>query len=118
MGKNGRKCADLYTCKQIAINLKKLNWSYRTSLRDKKVTYYNKWAKVIDPHSIELTDAKGVKETITTDKILISVGGRPNYDYPGSKEYCISSDDLFSLEKGPGKTLVIGASYIALVRLI
>jgi pyruvate/2-oxoglutarate dehydrogenase complex dihydrolipoamide dehydrogenase (E3) component len=52
---------------------------------------------------------------VTTDKILISVGGRPNYDYPGSKEYCISSDDIFSLQKAPGKTLVIGASYIALV---
>lgn len=26
----------------------------------------------------------------------------------------ISSDDLFSLKKNPGKTLVIGASYVAL----
>jgi thioredoxin reductase (NADPH) len=94
--------------------IKKLNWGYRTSLRDKKVTYYNKSARIIDPHSIELTDVKGEKETITTDKILISVGGRPNYDYPGSKELCISSDDIFSLAKAPGKTLVIGASYIAL----
>jgi len=27
---------------------------------------------------------------------------------------CITSDDLFSLQKAPGKTLVIGASYVAL----
>lgn len=26
----------------------------------------------------------------------------------------ITSDDLFSLEKSPGKTLVVGASYVAL----
>ena len=30
------------------------------------------------------------------------------------KEYCITSDDLFSLPYNPGKTLVIGASYVAL----
>lgn len=43
------------------------------------------------------------------------VGGRPRYpDIPGYKEYCITSDDLFSLPYPPGKTLVVGASYVAL----
>jgi thioredoxin reductase (NADPH) len=57
----------------------------------------------------------GPCESITTRRIVIAVGGRPKYDdkVPGS-ELCITSDDLFSLEKAPGKTLVIGASYIAL----
>jgi len=32
----------------------------------------------------------------------------------GAKECAITSDDLFWLEKSPGKTLVIGASYVAL----
>lgn len=32
----------------------------------------------------------------------------------GAKEYCITSDDLFSLPTPPGRTLIIGASYIAL----
>ena len=72
-------------------------------------------AKLTGPHSIELTDDKGGKETVTAENILIAVGGRPNFDYPGSKEFCISSDDIFSLAKSPGKTLVVGASYIALV---
>ena len=45
----------------------------------------------------------------------MSVGGRPNYpDIPGAKEYGITSDDLFSIDYHPGKTLIIGASYIAL----
>ena len=40
--------------------------------------------------------------------------GRPRYpDIPGA-EYGISSDDLFSLDHEPGKTLVVGASYVAL----
>jgi len=43
------------------------------------------------------------------------MGGRPKYlDIPGAMEYGITSDDLFSLPKSPGKTLVIGASYVAL----
>ena len=32
----------------------------------------------------------------------------------GAKEYAITSDDLFSLNYHPKKTLIIGASYIAL----
>jgi thioredoxin reductase (NADPH) len=52
---------------------------------------------------------------VTADKIVIAVGGRPLYPgIPGDKEYGISSDDIFSLKKVPGKTLVVGASYIAL----
>jgi pyruvate/2-oxoglutarate dehydrogenase complex dihydrolipoamide dehydrogenase (E3) component len=31
-----------------------------------------------------------------------------------SKNLCITSDDIFWLKKAPGKTLIVGASYIAL----
>jgi pyruvate/2-oxoglutarate dehydrogenase complex dihydrolipoamide dehydrogenase (E3) component len=52
---------------------------------------------------------------ITADKIIIAVGGRPAYPgVEGDKECCITSDDVFSLPKAPGKTLCIGASYISL----
>jgi pyruvate/2-oxoglutarate dehydrogenase complex dihydrolipoamide dehydrogenase (E3) component len=55
-----------------------------------------------------------VKE-VTAKHFIIAVGGRPKYpDIPGAKEYCITSDDLFSLQHHPGKTLLVGASYIAL----
>lgn len=43
------------------------------------------------------------------------MGGRPVYpDFEGARELCLSSDDIFSLVEPPGKTLIIGASYIAL----
>ena len=52
---------------------------------------------------------------MTAERIVIAVGGRPSYPgIPGDKEFGITSDDIFSLKKAPGKTLVIGASYIAL----
>lgn len=96
--------------------IKSLNKKYEKTLKDKKITYYNKLAKLIDDHTIELSDEDGNFESVTADKILIAVGGRPNYlDVEGAREYCITSDDIFSLEKAPGKTLVVGASYIALV---
>ena len=99
----------------VQMHIYSLNYGYRTQLRSKKVTYYNKLAKIVSPHTIELTDSKGKTETVTTDKIVIAVGGRPNYpNLPGAKEHCITSDDIFSLKKAPGKTLIIGASYIAL----
>lgn len=59
---------------------------------------------------------KGKGEKVLTSKyVLIAVGGRPRYpDIPGAIEYGITSDDIFSLSPEPGKTLVVGASYIAL----
>lgn len=52
---------------------------------------------------------------MTADKIIIAVGGRPTYPgIPGDKEFGITSDDIFSLKTNPKKTLVIGASYVAL----
>uniref|UniRef100_A0A671KP31 thioredoxin-disulfide reductase (NADPH) n=1 Tax=Sinocyclocheilus anshuiensis TaxID=1608454 RepID=A0A671KP31_9TELE len=51
----------------------------------------------------------------TAAKFVLATGERPRYlGIPGDKEYCITSDDLFSLPYCPGKTLVIGASYVAL----
>lgn len=67
-----------------------------------------------DPHTILATGPK-IQEEINGKYILIAVGGRPNYmDIPGAVEYGITSDDLFSLDKEPGKTLILGAGYIAL----
>ena len=58
---------------------------------------------------------RGKETTMTSERFLIATGGRPKYpNIPGMKEHCISSDDLFSLPYCPGKTLVIGASYVAL----
>ena len=80
-----------------------------------KVKYINAYASFIDAHTIQLDNGKGKIEKVTADKILIAVGGRPSYaDIPGDKEFGITSDDIFSMKKAPGKTLVIGASYVAL----
>ncbi|XP_028633900.1 thioredoxin reductase 1, cytoplasmic isoform X1 [Grammomys surdaster] len=92
-----------------------LNWGYRVALREKKVVYENAYGKFIGPHKIMATNNKGKEKIYSAERFLIATGERPRYlGIPGDKEYCISSDDLFSLPYCPGKTLVVGASYVAL----
>ena len=91
------------------------NKGYEKTFKREGIVYYNKLAKIVAPNTVELTDKEGKTEKVTAEKIVIATGGRPTYpDIPGAKEYAITSDDVFSLEKAPGKTLVVGASYIAL----
>ncbi|CAH2006882.1 unnamed protein product [Acanthoscelides obtectus] len=95
-------------------HIKSVNWVTRVELRDKKVEYINGQGKFVDPHTIH-TQTKQGERTLTAKYFLIAVGGRPRYpDIPGAVEYGITSDDIFSLPKPPGKTLIVGAGYIGL----
>ncbi|KXJ06055.1 Thioredoxin reductase 1, cytoplasmic [Exaiptasia diaphana] len=92
-----------------------LNWGYRVQLRDKKVTYKNAYGVFTDNHTIKTTDKKGKELVMTADKFVLATGLRPRYpNIPGAKEFGITSDDLFSLPYCPGKTVLIGASYVSL----
>ncbi|XP_014616941.1 PREDICTED: thioredoxin reductase 2, mitochondrial isoform X1 [Polistes canadensis] len=96
-------------------HVKSVNWVTRVELRTKMVNYVNALGYFKDPHTVVGVMKNGEEKIITADKILIAVGGRPKYpEIPGALEYGISSDDIFSLEKSPGKTLVVGAGYIGL----
>lgn len=100
---------------QIQNHIGGLNWGYRVSLREKSVTYMNEYAQFTDPHTLKTVNKKGKEKTVTADKFIIASGGRPRYpEIPGAKELGITSDDIFSLPHAPGKTLLVGASYIAL----
>ncbi|KAK9890644.1 hypothetical protein WA026_012004 [Henosepilachna vigintioctopunctata] len=95
-------------------HIKSVNWVTRVELRDKKVEYINGLGVFKDPHTVHTVTPKG-ERTLTAKYFLIAVGGRPKYpNVPGALEYGISSDDIFSLQKEPGKTMVIGAGYIGL----
>ncbi|XP_026329395.1 thioredoxin reductase 2, mitochondrial isoform X3 [Hyposmocoma kahamanoa] len=96
-------------------HIKSVNWVTRVDLRDKKIEYINGLGEFKDPHTIVATLKNGSKKELTAKHVVLAVGGRPNYpDIPGAIEYCISSDDIFSLGHPPGKTLVVGAGYIGL----
>lgn len=83
----------------------------------RKVEYFNALGHFQDAHTVVGITKKKEQKILTAKNILIAVGGRPRYpDIPGAVEYGITSDDIFSLERAPGKTLVVGAGCILLQR--
>jgi len=85
----------------------RLNGIYQKMLDNSKVELFPHYAKLLDPHTLEVGDKK-----ITADKILIAVGGHPiKPDIPGI-EHAIVSDGMFILPEQPKNILIIGAGYI------
>ena len=95
-------------------HIRGLNFKYRVDLREKEVTYLNLLGKFIDAHTIETVDKKGKVGQVTFSRCMIAVGGRPTPLTCEGGELAISSDDIFSLDRDPGKVLCVGASYISL----
>lgn len=104
--------------KTVQSHIRSLNFSYLTGLRSAKVKYVNALATLKDKNTVAyyVKGDMSKEESATGKYILIATGCRPNIpeDIEGAKEYCITSDDIFSLKRVPGRTLVVGASYVAL----
>lgn len=108
-------------CENIHNYIRGLNFKYRVALRDKKVQYINALGSVVDAHTIKTVDKKGREKIIRVGRIVVAVGGRPTATSCPGGEHVIDSDDVFQMDwtaregkQEPGKTLVIGASYVAL----
>jgi glutathione reductase (NADPH) len=87
--------------------LDRLNGIYQRMLDNSKVQLFRGYARLLDPHTIEIGDRK-----VTADKILIAVGGHPvKPDVPGI-EHTIVSDDMFHLKEQPKRIVIIGGGYI------
>ncbi|XP_074526732.1 thioredoxin reductase 2, tandem duplicate 2 [Halichoeres trimaculatus] len=97
-------------------HVRSLNWGHRVQLQDKKVKYLNMRGSLVDDHTVRGLTKAGKETILTAKNIVIATGGRPKYptNIPGAPEHGITSDDIFWLKKSPGKTLVVGASYVAL----
>jgi len=96
-------------------HIKSLNWNYKTQLRSKKVEYFNERVSFTGPNTIKSVDKNGKEKFTTANKFILATGGRPIYpNIEGAREFGITSDDIFSLKHEPRKTLIVGASYVAL----
>jgi thioredoxin reductase (NADPH) len=110
----------------VTNHIKSLNWGYRVALQKEGIDYINAFASFsgtkssghslseADPNLVELKHVNGQQSFATASNYLIATGGRPKVPDIDGIEHAITSDDLFSLKNPPGKTLVIGASYVAL----
>lgn len=96
--------------------IRSLNFGYVTQMMDANVKYVNARARLVDAHTIECTNRRGVTSTMTARRVLLAMGGRPVLpdDVRGAREHGVTSDDIFRQQEDPGNTLVVGASYVAL----
>ncbi|XP_053444759.1 thioredoxin reductase 2, mitochondrial isoform X2 [Nycticebus coucang] len=97
-------------------HVKSLNWGHRVQLQERKVKYFNVKASFVNEHTVCGVTKDGKETLLSAENIVIATGGRPRYPthIEGALEYGITSDDIFWLKESPGKTLVVGASYVAL----
>lgn len=103
----------------VTNHVRMLNFRYRTGLKSKNVKYINGLAEFGADSNTVVYREKGKEnepQTIRVRYVVLAVGGRPMIpsDIPGAIEHAITSDDLFTLDRPPGKTLCVGGSYIAL----
>ncbi|KAG8933730.1 Glutathione reductase [Tulasnella sp. 418] len=96
--------------------VKRLNGIYESNLNREHVEYHQGWARIKDPHTIEVTRDDGSVYTLNTEVIGITTGGRPTIPseekIPGAS-LGINSDGFFALNEQPKRVAVVGAGYIA-----
>ncbi|MDE0092639.1 MAG: glutathione-disulfide reductase [Oligoflexia bacterium] len=82
---------------------------YGNILKNNKVDYISGHGSLKDAHTVEVEG-----KSYTAQSILIAVGGQPSYLSIEGAEHCITSDEIFNLERQPKSLLVLGAGYIGL----
>ena len=86
----------------------RLNGIYERLLDNAKVEVLRGWARLTDAHTVEVGD-----RSVTADKILIAVGGKPVKPQSISGiELAITSDDIFHLPTQPKRVAILGGGYI------
>ena len=82
---------------------------YRNILTNNKVDYIPGHGSLKDGHTVEVSG-----KSYTAKYILIAVGGWPSKMAIEGSDHCITSNEIFDLEKQPQSLLVLGAGYIGL----
>ncbi len=88
--------------------ISRLNSIYDNMLAGANVKVIHGRGKIIDPHTVEIAGKK-----ITSERLLIAVGGWPFIPDIIGKEHVISSNEIFDLESFPKQLVVVGGGYIA-----
>ena len=86
----------------------RLQGIYEGLLTNSGVTLIEGQARLLDAHTVRVGE-----QQYCCERILIATGGWPSIpDFPG-KEYVVSSNEMFALEKLPDRILIAGGGYIA-----
>ena len=101
--------------KSIKNEVNRLSELHLNALEKLKITTIRGWGRFKNKDHLDIIDCdkKSVLDTISAEKFLISVGGKPiKLNIPGS-EFSWSSNEIFELEQLPESILIIGGGYIA-----
>ena len=91
--------------------IERLEGLYRKGLDHNGAEIFDSRAELKGPHEIYL---KALDKVVTSEKILIAVGGTPTRDAGViGEEYCITSDEVFHLQELPQEIVIAGGGYIA-----
>ncbi|MFC3630412.1 glutathione-disulfide reductase [Paracoccus angustae] len=94
---------------KLDAELTRLELIYTANLEKSGVEIFHRRATVVDAHTVALAD--GARKT--AKHILIAVGGRPALPGIPGEELGLISDDLFTMDRLPGRVLLVGGGYIA-----
>ncbi|PIE13649.1 MAG: glutathione-disulfide reductase [Rhodobacterales bacterium] len=89
--------------------LDRLEGVYRNILKNNGVETFDARARLVDPHTVELSD--GTRKT--AKHILLAMGGRPVKPGIPGEELAITSNEIFHLPELPQNILIVGGGYIA-----
>lgn len=86
----------------------RLNGIYEGLLERAGVDLHRGWARVVDPHTVEV-DGK----TFTAAHILVATGSWPEIPAVEGAQLGITSNEAFHLKNRPQRVVVVGGGYIA-----
>lgn len=91
--------------------ISRLEGLYRKGLENAKAEQIDSRAELVDANTVKIVKTG---KTVTAERIVIAVGGRPNPHVAlKGHEFCISSNEAFHLEELPKSILIAGGGYIA-----
>lgn len=94
--------------------LERLNGVYTRLLDGSKVARHEGRARVVDPHTVEVTGKAGTVTRVTARYLAIAVGGKAFVPTAPGIELAVTSDDLFQLDELPKQITLMGSGYIGL----
>ncbi|MCW1428606.1 glutathione-disulfide reductase [Novosphingobium sp. JCM 18896] len=88
----------------------RIETAYTATLDNNKVDHFLERATIVGPHAVKLASGR----EITAKYILIATGAWPVMPEFEGVEHCITSNEVFHLEKFPERVVIQGAGYIAM----
>ncbi|ERN18871.1 hypothetical protein AMTRI_Chr07g24750 [Amborella trichopoda] len=93
--------------------INRLNGIYKRLLSNSGVTLLEGEAKLVNSHTVEVTQTDGTKKQYSAKHILIATGSRATRPPIPGQELSITSDEALSLDELPKHAVILGGGYIA-----